>query len=275
MNYEIVNKNIRLELENYIIKNNLKSLVLGVSGGIDSALVAVLAKPVCDKLNIPLIGRSITIATNSPEERKRAMQIGKVFCTDFNEVDLTSHYNVIYSGFEFDNTIKNVVETDIESKIRHGNIKARLRMIYLYNLASANKGLVLSTDNWTEYLLGFWTLHGDHSDFGMIQSLWKSEVYELSEWLVFNELDEYPKPALLNCIECQATDGLGISSTDLDQIMPGWEGSSREGYKKVDSVLSNYTILNIGDKTNPIIKRHLDSQFKRNWPIIIERNKIM
>lgn len=52
--------------------------------------------------------------------------------------------------------------------IADGNIQARLRMIYLYNLASIHKGLVLSTDNQTEYQLGFWTIHGDVGDFNPI-----------------------------------------------------------------------------------------------------------
>jgi len=93
-----------------------------------------------------------------------------------------------------------------------------------------------TTDNTTEYLLGFWSLHGDVGDYGMIQGLWKTEVYDMSEWLVNNELIGNDAVALSSCINCQATDGLGISNTDLDQIMPGWKGSSRDGYKKVDEI---------------------------------------
>ena len=59
MNYENAVRNIRTELKTYVEKNNLKSLVIGVSGGIDSALCVLLAKPVCKELNIPLIGRSL------------------------------------------------------------------------------------------------------------------------------------------------------------------------------------------------------------------------
>jgi len=66
-------------------------------------------------------------------------------------------------------------------------MKARIRMILLYDLAGGNDGMVLSTDNYTEYLLGFWTLHGDVGDFGMIQSLWKTEVYDMVEWIRDNE----------------------------------------------------------------------------------------
>ena len=69
--YSKVVSEIRKSLKNYLLQSNLKSLVLGVSGGMDSALVAVLAKPVCDELNIPLIGRSISIHSNKQDEIDR------------------------------------------------------------------------------------------------------------------------------------------------------------------------------------------------------------
>lgn len=60
--------NIRSCLTKYIADYKLNSLVLGISGGIDSALCTALVKPVCEQLNIPLIGRSITIESNKKEE---------------------------------------------------------------------------------------------------------------------------------------------------------------------------------------------------------------
>lgn len=61
--------------------------------------------------------------------------------------------------------------------IANGNLQARCRMIHLYDLAGIHGGLVMSTDNQTEYQLGFWTIHGDVGDFDPIQDLWKTEVY--------------------------------------------------------------------------------------------------
>lgn len=273
MNYEKSIKNIRQELKNYIKENNIKSLVLGVSGGIDSAICAVLAKPVCDELNIPLIGRSLPVSSNTHSENLRAEGIGKYFCTDFQEMVMNYLYEPIAKDF---NPIYLKNEDEKAWKIRNGNIKARLRMIYLYNLASEHGGLVLSTDNWTEYLLGFWTLHGDVGDYGMIQELWKTEVYEMSEWLVKNELFFHSETAaaLQSCINCQATDGLGITNSDLDQIIPGWEGSSKDGYKVVDEKLDMYIHFKEGDLDNPVINRYIKSNFKRNNPINIKRSNI-
>ena len=179
-NYKNPIKNIRQDLKKYILDNNIKSLVLGISGGIDSTLCAVLAKPVCDNLKIELIGYSIEITGNKKEEISRAKNIGDNFCSQFTEIDLT---NLFYTQAKEIEGEKYNPDSDKEYKIRMGNIKARSRMIYLYNQASKHKGMVLSTDNYTELLLGFWTLHGDVGDYGMIQNLWKTEVYAMAKFM--------------------------------------------------------------------------------------------
>ena len=274
MNYEKVTKNIRQELKNYIVENNIGSLVMGISGGIDSAICAALAKPICDELNIPLIGRSLPTSTNASGENSRAQEIGKHFCTDFKEIPIQEGFQTLYDIISFGTFSDREIDEPKRNSILKGNIKARVRMIILYDLAGATNGMVLSTDNWTEYLLGFWTLHGDVGDYGMIQELWKTEVYDLSEWLVVNELEGGAALALQDCVDCQATDGLGISNSDLDQIMPGWTGTSKEGYKKVDEILALHINFGRGDTTNPVISRYHRTEFKRNNPVNIKRNKI-
>ncbi len=261
-------ENIRTQLYNYLNNSKLNSLVVGVSGGIDSALTVVLAKPVCDKLNIPLIGRSITIVTNKPDEISRARNIGTNFCSDFKEIDLSENFNIVAKTAieDFDNENKN----SFDYKIRLGNIKARLRMMYLYDLAGKNKGMVLSTDNYTELLLGFWTLHGDVGDYGMIQNIWKTEVYEMSEYLASKMKNNDMANALLDCVSAVATDGLGITNSDLDQI-----GAS--SYKEVDQILIKLldSEKELGEyKNHKVVLRKINSEFKRNNPYNIPRKLI-
>ena len=119
IDYGIVVRNMRLHLTAYIRENGLKSLVIGESGGIDSAVTTVLAKPVCDGLNIPLIGRSITIETNKPDEELRARLIGEQFCSDFREVNLTLLYHAYLDAIGDDHEVTG----DRACKIRLGNIK--------------------------------------------------------------------------------------------------------------------------------------------------------
>lgn len=287
-------KKIRNHLESYLVEHKLKSIVIGVSGGIDSALVCALAKPVCARLNIPIIGRSISIVTNTKEEQRRANHVGVAFCNDFENIDMSEEFNVLVNSTE--QRLKN--ETEIHFKIRMGNLKARLRMIKLYDIASATGGLVMSTDNLTEYLLGFSTLHGDVGDLGIIQNMWKTEVYEMAEMLCAYELYGDEAIALMQCILCNATDGLGITSTDLDQIMPDWRkrhSDTRGGYEEVDdtlltyfqtieklksSTLTNAEALEYGKlvlemKKLPVIQRHCASEFKRTNPYNIPRKDII
>ncbi len=151
MDCKKVTRNIRTGLKRYIIDNNIKSLVVGVSGGADSAAVCALARPVCDELGIPLIGRSIPIETNKREEIDRALAIGQAYCHDFKEVDLTTLYLRTKDAFE-----EVMAEIGPLDKIALGNIKVRLRMQLLYCIAGSTKGMVLSTDNLTEYYLGIY-----------------------------------------------------------------------------------------------------------------------
>lgn len=258
MDYQKATKNIRKCLAGYIKKHNLKSLVLGVSGGIDSALCAALAKPVCDELNIELIGRSLPIETNKSDEIFRAYFIGKHFCSDFKNIDLTNTSKPFINSIFIDNDIDN------KNDVRQGNIKARIRMIYLYDLAQATNGLVLSTDNYTEYLLGFWTIHGDVGDWGALQNLWKTEVYEMSTWIIENEdLTAGQQYALSRCIQAVPTDGLGITNSDMDQI-------GCKDYYEVDSLIQEYKA-----EKHPVIQRHISTHFKRNNPFNLTRDEII
>lgn len=271
-NYEEMYNNIQTALTDYLVAGQLKSLVLGVSGGIDSALAAALARPVCDRLKIPLIGASISIDTNTSEEELRAEKIMKHFCTVAIKEDFTALYMNI--RFKFSAHAGDMEESEIQRKIRHGNIKARMRMIYLYNLSQSHKGLVLSTDNYTEYLLGFWTLHGDVGDYGMFQNLWKTEVYGLSQWIVGNKLETpTSKASLQACIDAVPTDGLGITNSDLEQI-------GCDTYTEVDlhllSLFFNYK--KPGDRSeecSKIYERVEKSEFKRKNPFNLERSRII
>lgn len=276
-NYNSAIENIREDLRSYLKEHPIKSLVLGISGCIDSALVAALVKPVCDEFKIPLIGRYISIETNKEDEAYRARFIGKHYCNDFEIIDLTKEYLAIKDIDLFE-----APSTDDERslKIRMCNIKARLRMIYLYNIASGHKGMVLSTDNYTELMLGFWTLHGDVGDYGPIQQLWKTEVYEMTKFIADRETFERAEPLYL-MLDVVATDGLGITKSDLDQILPNWRErheTTRSGYKEVDEILYESLHGKGFSVTSPqwlVIKRHLDSAFKRSNPYNTPRTKIV
>ena len=249
-------KVMRAKVAAYILDNQLKSLVLGISGGVDSAFAAALLRPVCDYTNTRLIGRSITIETNTAEEIERSIAVGSHFCHDFAHLDYTEIY------LQHKKELPELNGTDL-SKLRMGNCKARLRMICLYDLAQLHHGIVISTDNFTEYLTGFWTLHGDVGDYAPFLHLWKTEVYHAARFLC-KQLTKQQAAILTSCINAVPTDGLGISTSDLEQL-------GVETYEEADKMLSSYLDGNAEHENHPLIKRFLTSEYKRKVPLHINR----
>lgn len=268
MDYKLFTERSINYLTSYIEENKLQSLVLGISGGIDSTVVAAIASVACKKTGAKLIGRSLPAHTNNPDEINTAILVGQAFCDDFKEVAIEKIYVKVADEFE--------LNEGKMSTLQLGNIKARLRMMYLYNLASIHRGCVLDTDNRTEHELGFWTIHGDVGDLncGLIH-LWKTEVYELADYLLEkqNQSDKYQ--ALLASIKLTPTDGNGVmSGGDCAQF-------GLDNYSQVDDVLKTMYFSNIEDETekaneyirlidsyneqgvDKVMVRHQNSAFKR------------
>lgn len=291
LDYEKVFWTLVSETKKYLLDNNLKAMILGISGGIDSTVTAAICHEVSKQTDIPLIGRSLPIK-NLNDEFNVSTLVGKAFCSNFKAVGLNFMARSLFAELSEEEGIQ-------LTPIAKGNIQARLRMMYLYNLASIHNGLVMSTDNQTEYQLGFWTIHGDVGDFDPLQDLWKTEVYELANQILKNYLfqmtsaeeahmwnvcETYNKmfEAVKKSMELTPTDGLGISNSDLDQI-------GAKSYAEVDDILQTlipvkdnafiFSYAALSDKygqevVNKVWKRHLASEFKRKKsPIYIERNK--
>ena len=100
IDYKKFVENSRKWLKNYIKENHLQSLVIGVSGGIDSTVSCAIASPVCDELDILLIGRSLPCHSNNPEEINSALLVGKAFCNDFKEVAIEHMYAKVADELE-------------------------------------------------------------------------------------------------------------------------------------------------------------------------------
>lgn len=256
----------------------IKSLILGVSGGADSAAVGLLAKEVCDRVNcetrkIKLIGRSLPIDTNTDSEIDLAKSIGRIVCDDFRTLDLTNSYYNLINSIEL--PMEQALKATMADKIRLGNIKARIRMIQLYHLAHANQGIVLSTDNLTEYKLGFWTMHGDVGDYGMIQNLWKTEVYGILRSCIIHTSNVNKRDVIQKIIDAVPTDGLGITDSDLDQF------GDVETYEEVDLILEEYckgefpNIVKRGGQISQVLTMYENTHYKRNNPYNISREDLL
>lgn len=184
------------ELEKYKQEHNISTVVIGMSGGIDSALTASLFKAA----GWTVKGFTLPIY-QKVEETDRGREACDALGIDHSHIDLTAAYKTL-EGSLGDSEL-------YTAPIRKGNVRARLRMITLYNQAAKYGGLVASTDNLSELAAGFWTLHGDVGDVSPIQSLTKSwEVPKMAELMSVPE-------SIINAVP---TDGLGISTSDEEQL---------------------------------------------------------
>ena len=199
---QVLRNDIVQNLVAYANKYKISNVCIGLSGGIDSALTAALFRDA----GYHVIG--VTMPINQIEdETERGVETAQALGIDHRHIDLTEAYeDILKQQYKIDASL---ISNDHSSKIRKGNIRARLRMITLYNLAGASQGFVASTDNFSELAAGFWTLHGDVGDVSPIQSLSKSwEVPALAEMQGVPDSVVFAVP----------TDGLGISSSDEDQF---------------------------------------------------------
>lgn len=264
----------------YLKKNGLESMILGISGGIDSSVCAVICYEVCRRdPTLSFYGVSLPCTTNTEGETGTADLIGKAFVQHYMVSEMQGEYEVVEKWC-----------SDLagsSTPISQGNIKARLRMIYLRNLAGINRGITVDTDNKSENSIGFFTIAGDQGDVSPIAQLWKHEVYELAEWIL-NEYDgitETGKNALKLSIGLTPTDGNGVKEGgDLAQIAP-----SLKSYEELDEILmtalqyrkkpteANLYLLNLvtdkyGEETvEQVMRRHKGSEFKRKpIPVVLE-----
>jgi nicotinamide-nucleotide amidase len=191
-------------LKHYSSENNISTVVIGMSGGIDSAVTAALFK----SAGYRVIGVTLPIHQN-PAETERGIEAVEALGLEHEHIDLSSAYDSLVEFYRATTFDFPKDDTTRPTLMRMGNIRARLRMITLYNLASKHKGFVASTDNFSELATGFWTLHGDVGDVAPIQSLTKSwEVPALAEYLGVPQ----------SIIDAVPTDGLGIANGDEDQF---------------------------------------------------------
>ncbi len=238
-------------LTNYVKEYNLEALVLGISGGIDSTVCAAICHEVTKRVPVKFIGRSLPTHFNKKEEINAANLVGEAFCTDYKEVNIFDlYYKVNLSVNAHEVPVLNNTSNATNILVANGNIQARLRMIYLYNLASIHKGIVIDTDNLTEHNLGYFTIHGDQGDVNPIGDLWKTQVFELAEWISkerwkvnmewlqeedFHRNDSRNKTgsqaiAITKSLALKPTAGLGITNNDLEEI-------GAESYEQVDGIL--------------------------------------
>lgn len=250
-NYPKVAEKIEKFIRETIFSAGFSKAIIAVSGGVDSAVVVSLA--------VRAVGLESVLVTflpygqlNSKGSRDAHLVIKELGLPKKNifEIDIKKTVNIIaLSDKKID-------------KARKGNIMARVRMTYLYDMAKKNKALVCGTENKTEYLLGYFTRFGDDaSDIEPIRSLYKTQVVGLAKYLNISE----------EIIKKAPTAGLWEGQTDEGEFGFTYREADKILYLKYEKNLSERDIIKQGiDKkiVKKVLLRANQNAFKHRVPIV-------
>jgi len=245
----------------YAQENKINSLVVGVSGGIDSAVVSTL----CAKTGLP------TILVNMPI-LQRVGQIDRAM----NHINwlADNHDNVSSMVINLDKTYDLYTKFDLSevmmSDLVKANTRARLRMTTLYAVAGSNNGIVVGTGNKVEdFGVGFFTKYGDGGvDISPIADFLKSEVYEMAKELgISQEIQDAPPTDGLWGDDRTDEDQLGATYDELEWAM-GWFAE----FEKPESDVRNWKLTERQNEVLEIYDKLHKSNLHKMTPIPIFQN---
>lgn len=195
-------------LEDEVVRRRgFKQGIVGLSGGVDSALTAVLAARALGPENV--IGVRMPYRTSSPASLEHAALVAERIGIRLETVDITDAVDGYVNAAD-----------EKASPERRGNVMARMRMVTLFDLSAKYNALPLGTGNKTERLLGYFTWHADDSPpVNPLGDLFKTQVWELARHVGIPD-EILSKPASADLIEGQTDEGdLGISYGNADRIL--------------------------------------------------------
>ncbi len=251
MNFSEVETRISRFIKEYVSNSQAKGVVLGLSGGIDSATIAAL----CSKA----LGSENVLALLLPEGETRnqkdiddAKAIAEQFSIETQMVDMTAI---------IDNFYKAIPVFDQGDRVCKGNIKARTRMIILYYYANKLNKIVCGSSDKSETLMGYFTKWGDGAaDMAPIMDIYKTQVRKLAIHLGIPESIAM-KPSTPALWPNQSAEGeLGIKYDNLDLILYGLER-----FMPTEEIASQMDIQQ--DLVEKVKSRWLDNEHKRRMPI--------
>jgi len=238
-------------IKSKLLNTGLSHLVLGISGGIDSATCGRLAQIAINELNQEFHERSFSfIALRLPYGKQvdeiDAQKSIKFICPSKNiHIDIKPSVDITHERINssIGNSNLGLVRDEVRDDFTKGNTKARIRMIFQYEVASALGGLVLGTDHSAENITGFYTKWGDGAcDLAPLFGLNKRQIRKIAKFLnAPTSIIEKPPTADLECLSPQKEDEhvLGVTYNEIDDFLEG-KPLAQDSLK---------TILNLYNKT--------------------------
>ena len=210
-------------IKKFVKNNKVEKFYLGMSGGIDCAVVAAL----CKKAEVDVVCVTMPYRAESSKTRKRGMIHAAKQCRKLDiplyTVDISDMEALIVSGCSA-NVYKGSFLVKNHSQLAKANILPRLRMTVLYYIAQCNNGMVLGTGNLSEMVMGYFTKWGDGAyDLNPIADLTVPEVYEILEYLGAprNIIEKAPSAGLYQGQTDESE--LGVSYADITAYIRGGE----------------------------------------------------
>jgi NAD+ synthase (glutamine-hydrolysing) len=228
-------------------RRDFQKAVVGLSGGVDSAVTAFLASKALGRENVVAV--RMPYRTSSPNSLSHAQLVIEQLGIDSRTIDISP---------AVDGYLTNEPDAD---PARRGNVMARERMIILFDLSAKYRALPVGTGNKTERLLGYFTWHADDSPpINPLGDLFKTQVWELAKFLGVPDVI-IQKPASADLIEGQTDEGdFGISYPEADQIL-NWLVS---GYSPAALAARGFD----PSKVEVVRKRLAGTHWKRKLPTV-------
>lgn len=233
-------------IDNYCQNHNISTLIVGVSGGVDSAVTSTL----CAKTHLKTIAISLPIHQNK-KELDRAHQHQKWLLKNFKNIKCENiDLSILFDSF------KNSIPNKYHSNLSLANSRARIRMTSLYQIAGKENGIVVGTGNKIEdFGIGFFTKYGDGGvDISPIADLTKSEVINVAKQLEINN-DIISAPPTDGLWEDDRTDEdqIGVSYSELEWAMDFKGSIDSLSFQKKASLLKFKELNNINQhKMKPV-----------------------
>lgn len=197
-------------LDAQLKETGMKSFIVGLSGGIDSAVVAAL----CSRVRPNDTYGYIMPCHSNPDDAKYGQMVADAFNIPTKVVALDDVFDVMLSK------LTDELYQDNLTNLTFANIKPRLRMTTLYFYAAKHQGLVVGTGNKAEITVGFYTKHGDGGcDILPLANLTKAQVFEMAKYLGVPQpiIDKRPSAGLWHGHDDE--DEMGITYKDLDHYI--------------------------------------------------------
>ncbi|MDF1879803.1 NAD+ synthase [Sulfurimonas sp. MAG313] len=243
--YQQISQYLIAFLKEEVTKTGLENVVIGLSGGLDSAVVAVLAhKAFGDKL--------LSIKMPSQFSSQNSLDDADELCKKFKLKSETRDISKLLKAYGIEDM----------SSLRIGNLSSRLRMMNLFDISARQSALVLGTSNKSELMLGYGTLYGDlASAINPIGDLYKTEVFELAKYLEIPS-SIIDKPPSADLWEGQSDeDELGYSYAELDAVLKRYVDERAKKEELLDEGFDAKLV-------EMILKKIYFNQFKRKMPLI-------